>query len=132
MKLGPNKDDNFNWFDPEEKSFYFNNFKTVKTIGSQTLDIPDDLFTVLMNYVEYMDIEEGGFLIVDEDYKPMTNSASITRQFNKIFPGRKLSTSMLRHIFLTDALGDDLEKREELSKAMSHSITTQSAYILND
>jgi hypothetical protein len=130
MKLGGNDDDDFNWYDSSESMFYFSNYKTAKNYGLVKIDVPNELKTILDNYIKWMGIEEGDFLLVDEDDKSYTSSASITRAMNKIF-GSPISTGMLRHIYITEQLGDDFDKRKELSEDMGHSVKTQQAYILN-
>ena len=58
------------------------------------------------------------------------NPAQITRILNKIF-GKKISTSMLRHIYLTDTYKNihEINKMENLAKDMGHSVTTAMEYI---
>ena len=54
----------------------------------------------------------------------------ITRMLNKIF-GKKISTSMLRHIYLTNIYKDvpQINKMENLANEMGHSVSTAVEYI---
>ena len=54
----------------------------------------------------------------------------ITRVLNKIF-GKNISTSMLRHIYLTDLYKDipKINKMEILADQMGHSVSTAMEYM---
>ena len=54
----------------------------------------------------------------------------ITRILNKVF-GKKISTSMLRHIYLTNVYKDvpQINKMENLANEMAHSVSTAMEYI---
>jgi len=55
----------------------------------------------------------------------------ITRILNKIFD-KKIGSSMLRHIFLSDNLGEVVKNQEQLANDMAHSVRMQRAYIKTD
>jgi len=59
--------------------------------------------------------------LVDEQGKALENSTEITKILNKIF-GKKISSSMLRNIFLTDKYGDVMEELKKDTKAMATSV----------
>jgi hypothetical protein len=65
---------------------------------------------------------------VSHDGKPFAAINSITRVLNKIF-GKKVGSSMLRHIFLSDKYGKTLDEQKEDSAAMGHSLNQQRDYI---
>ena len=54
----------------------------------------------------------------------------ITRILNKVF-GKSISTSMLRHIYLTNVYKDvpQINKMENLANEMGHSVSTAMEYI---
>jgi hypothetical protein len=67
----------------------------------------------------------------------------ITLRLNKIFEGKRISSSMLRHIYLTSTLGPEVEaltkaqmalkeKGAKLAKGMGHSSEMQKGYVLFD
>jgi hypothetical protein len=68
-------------------------------------------------------------LIYDTNNNPMT-SIKITQRLNRLF-GAKVSVSMLRHIYLTDKLGNipRLEELNQLAEDMGHSRQMQLEYI---
>jgi hypothetical protein len=54
----------------------------------------------------------------------LTAVNSITRILNKIF-GKKVGSSMLRHIFLSDKYGEVKGEMADDAKAMGHSVDEQ-------
>jgi len=66
--------------------------------------------------------------LVNYDGSPLPSPNGITRILNKIF-GKRISSSMLRHIYLSSLYGDTLEKMKETADKMGHSIETQKEYI---
>jgi len=68
-------------------------------------------------------------LLVLADGTPMTAVNAITRLLNKVFD-KKVGSSMLRHIFLTDKYKDTLEEMKKDSVAMGHSTSQQRDYVL--
>jgi L-rhamnose isomerase len=57
-------------------------------------------------------------------------SPQVTRILNKVF-GKNISTSMLRHIYITNRYKDipSLRKMEQLSQDMGHSVSQAMEYI---
>jgi len=62
--------------------------------------------------------------LVYADGSPLTAVNSITRILNKIF-GKKVGSSMLRHIYLSSKYGDIKEEQKEDARAMGHSVGEQ-------
>lgn len=112
---------NQNYLDLSDERFIFNKYKTAKKYGVQTLDIPDDLMDILVPYLRYH-LKFGAFLIQND--KALTAGNSITRILNKIF-GKRIGSSMIRHIFLSDKYGDLKEEQQTLASAMGHSVHEQ-------
>ena len=106
--------------------FFFNKYKTVKTYGIQSLEIPKELNNVLKKWIK---INENDYIIYSSNGNKLT-PPQITRVLNKIF-GKKISTSMLRHIYLTNVYKDvpQINKMENLANEMGHSVSTAMEYI---
>lgn len=109
--------------------FIFQVYKTSKFYNEQTVEIPKGLKLILTKWIK---LNPSEYLLADKpeaDGKPLSN-VRITQKLNKIF-GKNISTSMLRHIFLSDKLKDlpKLEELQKLSKDMGHSISEQLEYI---
>lgn len=126
-----------NYLDLSGDRFVFNKYKTAKKYGTQTISIPKDnnLQSILSTYIKHHPLYKqvkgkSGFapFLVSHDGKPFVAVNSITRVLNKIF-GKKVGSSMLRHIFLSDKYGKTLDEQKEDSLAMGHSLNQQREYI---
>ena len=106
--------------------FYFNKYKTVKTYGIQSLEIPKELNNVLKKWIR---INENDYMVYSSNNKKLS-CPQITRILNKVF-GKNISTSMLRHIYLTNVYKDvpQINKMENLANEMGHSVSTAMEYI---
>ena len=106
--------------------FYFNKYKTVKTYGLQVLEVPKELNVVLKKWIK---INTNDYMIYSSNNNKIS-CPQITRILNKIF-GKNISTSMLRHIYLTNIYKDvpQINKMESLADDMGHSVSTAMEYI---
>lgn len=137
-------DKDYNYYDYQNKKFIFNNYKNVKdelknnNNEVKIIDVPDELNDILMNYItkihpilkykRRLNKAENIHLLVNYDGDQLTNTNIITRILNKIFK-KNISSSMLRHIYLSSKYGDVLKEQEKDAEAMSHNIQTQKDYI---
>jgi len=124
---------------PDDRNYYllgnglfvFNKFKTSKSFGRQTFDIPTPIKSI---FSEYMDVYPGDNhrnefpLLVKKDGSPLVSVNAITRILNSIL-GAGVGASMLRHSFLTERYGANYKDREIVAEKMGHSINTQHKYI---
>jgi integrase len=99
--------------------FYFNKYKTAKTYQTQVEPIPDALFDLLKAYWKWS--PNTKYLLVDFDGKPLDRSNQITRRLNSLF-GKKISSSMLRNIFLTEKFSPAIKEMKEISQSMGTSV----------
>lgn len=136
MRISSNMDDtNFNYLVIEKShmKFILNNYKTEKKYHSVEIDIPDDLKQVILLYLKYhplkLELKKKEFNIpfLVEDGKELKSSTEITKILNKIFD-KKISSSMLRSIFLTSKYGDLVNELKEDTKIMG----TSSGVALNN
>jgi hypothetical protein len=122
-------------FNPKEDNciikgnFVFNKYKTAKFYHEQLVEIPKGLKLIISKWVK---INKGDWLICDHYGKQLTN-VKLSQRLNKIFDGLKISTSMLRHIYLSDKLKDvpKLQELEKLAHDMGHSLKEQLEYVKN-
>ena len=128
MKFGTGISDEFNFVDLHGKKYYFNNFKTSK-YGKEVLDIPPKMLEVIRWYKEHMHLKDDDYLLFPDDNK-RTSPNKITKLLNKIFM-KNISSSMLRHIYLSSKYGAVEKEQEKDSEFMSHSQNTQNTYIMN-
>jgi hypothetical protein len=139
LKYSDEYDDDFNYYSLSNQKFIFNKFKNVKKVGRLDLDVPKDLQNVLDIYIKFHPHLHGKKLkkdgeipfLVYYDGTEFNKTNSITRVLNKIF-GKNLSSSLIRHIFLSDKYLDVMDDMKKDSIAMSHSTSMQADYIKKD
>ena len=120
-----------NYLDLNAKQFIFNQFKTVKKEGQVKIDIPDNLMSIIQEYIKLRKLKPKDFpapFLVDASGKVLNEINSITRILNKIF-NKKIGSSMLRHLYLSNKYGKVKEEMKSDSEQMSHSTSTQADYI---
>jgi len=129
----PKERNDINYVDLDNKKFIFNVFKTAKKEGTVEIDINPDLFNVILMYLKHHPLYPTQKkaqkkicipFLVDSNGKPFTKVNDITRLLNRIF-GKKIGSSMLRSIYLTDKYADLKKEQNKDSKMMSHSVSTQ-------
>jgi len=115
---------NDNYF--KSGKFYFNIYKTSPTYGLQIVDVPKELNIMLKKWVK---ISTNDYMLYSTNGNKLT-SPQVTRILNKVF-GKNISTSMLRHIYLTEIYKDmpKIKKMQNLANDMGHSVSTAMEYI---
>ena len=110
----------------EKNQFYFNEYKTKKFYGRQNVAIPKGLNAILTRYINHNPYD---YLLVDNDGNKITN-VRLMQRLNHIFKS-KISTSMLRHIFLSDKLQNmpKLTEMIETAREMGHSVPEALQYV---
>ena len=99
----------------EKNKFYFNSYKTAKTYGCQTIDIPKALQTILK---KWLNVNPTRTLLFDINMNPLS-SVKLNQRINKIFHDKKVSVNALRHSYLTDKYATHSQVDKELAKDMS-------------
>jgi integrase len=121
-----------NYYNVDENVFDFNIYKTSKTHGPEIEDTPEELKDVIHLYIKHHPLIKGKKydvpFLVYFDGSPLNKINSITYILNKIF-GRKIGSSMLRHIYLSYKYGDITDEMKEDAKMMGHTVQTQKDYI---
>ena len=118
-------------FDEETDNYYkkgicyFNTYKTKDVYGKQSLIVPKELNDILKKWVK---VNQTDYMLFSSIGKGL-NSSQITKILNKIF-GLNVSTSMLRHIYLSDKYSQVEENMKKDAVLMGHSANTQSQYIV--
>jgi hypothetical protein len=128
------KDDNkeFNYIDMKNKEFIFNKYKTSKTkdFGQQKIKISDELYNVIKLYNKFRS-KDSDFLLLNYEGKELNKINDITKILNSIFKPKLVSSSLLRHIYLSSKYGSVLKEMKEDANIMAHSIDMQKDYIKN-
>ena len=109
--------------------FYFNIYKTAERYGSQVVNVKElapELNSMIMKWIKN---DPTDYLLFSTNKNPLT-SPQITRMLNKIF-GKRTSTDLLRHIYLTDKYKDvpALEEMEKRATEMGHSVAQSMLYV---
>tara|TARA_R110000751_G_scaffold9655_1_gene35879 strand:+ start:572 stop:1495 length:924 start_codon:yes stop_codon:yes gene_type:complete len=118
-------DMNFNYL-TSKNVLVFHNYKTSKTHGTQVMNISKNkpLIKDIKMYLKYRKTNQDNFLLVKFSGKEFNTINDITRSLNNIF-GKKISTNMLRNMYVSHKYGSIKEDMKEDAAAMSHSVNTQ-------
>jgi hypothetical protein len=126
-----------NYYVADKHKFIFNNYKTASVYGEQRLDVPKDLADVLADYIDmYQSVIERDDYTTNNEFPLLVHFNGtriheingITRLLNKVF-GKKIGSSALRHIYVTDKFAPELEEMKATANAMGHSVEEQKSYI---
>lgn len=135
VKVTTNEDTNtnFNYINTDKKKIVLNRYKTQGVYGTKVISIPKKLNDVI---IQWENAKKKYFTTLDHDFlllstttrKPMTSN-TLTKYINKIFYPKKVSSTMLRKIYLSDKYPVVPEKeyyqRKKDSYVMGHSVDTQ-------
>lgn len=133
------KTKNYIFKDGDKYKVVFNKFKTSKKYGSQSFTIEsNELNNIIDSYMKHHPHNTGkkskNFeikFLVKATGEPLEKINSITRILNRVI-GADISSSMLRHIFLSYKFGDNLKDRIDTAEKMGHSKEQQTKYIKFD
>lgn len=116
------KEDNY----MAKTEFIFNHYKTSRFYNEQRIAIPKGLKTILTKWIKK---NPHDYLLTDNKGQPITN-VRITQILNSIFDSR-ISTSMLRHIYLSDKYKDmpSLVDMKQMAHDMGHSVAEALEYV---
>lgn len=97
-------------------SFVFNTYKNSKRLGRQTVDnIPKPLEKLIEQWKLF---NKSDYLLINNQGNPVGQSR-IAVLLNEIFGGKNISSSMLRHIYLSDKFKDvNLKELEDTAHDM--------------
>ena len=127
-----------NYLDLDKEQFIFNKYKTKKKHGQQIISFEDndDFKHILKVLLKVHPLVKGRWkevpMLVNSQGNKFTANNSITRLLNRIFGGKKVGSTMLRHSYLSHRYGDELAERKKDAEAMGHDVTTAQNYIITD
>jgi len=120
-----------NYIDFKQKRFVFNQFKTVRSAGQESLQIPSALMTILKKWIE---VNPHEYLLIDGKGQGL-DSVTLNQRINKIFPDKKnIGVNGFRKVYLTNKYGDTIQVNQELAKDMKEmgsSSKVSNSYIKN-
>jgi len=115
------KEDNF--MDEKKSQFCFNKYKTKKTYGSACIDIPSKLKKIMKDWSKF---NPNDYAFLDSRGNKLNPTKLTTILYN--FFNKKISTSMLRHIYVSHYLKDVPEEIFEVASDMGHSVEQNLKY----
>jgi hypothetical protein len=125
---------NYLVIDGDNMHFVFNNYKTAKTHGQNITEIPTELKDILNIYMTKHpllnddNIKDDIPLLVNKDGNKLNSSNGMTMLLNKVFGGR-VSSTMLRHSFISHKYAHINQDQKDTAKQMGHSVSQQRNYI---
>lgn len=112
--------DNYMKTEKRKPFFVFNTYKTAKKYGKQTLEIPAKLHKIMKRWSQ---LNPHEWLLMNSSQSNKITQTQLTHLLYSFFE-KPISTSMLRHIFLTDKYKDvpALADMTKTAEAMGHSV----------
>lgn len=122
-----------NYINLKTKMMYIKVYKTSKTYGTRKIKLTPELNNVLKKWVE---IQKKFNPEIETIYLMPTISSKLTKPqsqqgftdlLNRIFAPKKISSSMLRKIYISEIIDKQLspDERKEITKIMGHSLEMQ-------
>jgi len=130
--------DKNNYLVKNKKNYYYhiNNYKNVKRLGSRVYKIPENLQKMIRKFLL---INKSGFLFVKPSNRDIALTENdITKEFTKIFkmyyPTKNVSTSMIRHILISNDKKNDptikeiIDRKRKIENKYLHSENLNNLY----
>jgi integrase len=111
-----------NYLDLKKGVFVFNNYKTDKTYGRVEVKLSPKLKTLLKKWVG---LNPTDYLLFDTKMNPLSSSR-LTLKMNNLFD-KQISSTMIRHIYITDVVMKDapsIAERQRVASDMGHDMQT--------
>ena len=106
-----------------------NNYKTSRKYGRREIDIPESIQPLLKMWLRQYN--KSGYLFTNGKHAPLSSNG-VSKAFIRLFNEHKdknISTSMLRHIYLSDKYEPQAEERKKDAEKLMHSTLMQNGYI---
>jgi hypothetical protein len=122
-------DTEFNYVNFFDNTLYLCVYKTAKFYGTQKIPIPENLMSIIKEY-ESLKKEKlnytGPFMLINTTNLTKMNGNTLTKYLNKIFKPKKVSTTILRKVYLSEKypISHSLREMELDAKCMGHDILT--------
>ena len=119
--------DNFMETKGRKSYFVFNTYKTAKKYGRETIEIP----TALKNIINrWKLINKNDYLLVNSNMDKKINATQLNSMLYDYF-NKPLSTSLIRHIFLSEKYKNvpALQEMQKTADEMGHSLTQALEYV---
>lgn len=109
-------------------------YKTAKKYGLKKIDLSNDIIKAFRLWYDKFNPNKEYLLINLNTKEPMTShqlTLTLTKLFKK-YLNKNISTTMLRHIVLSEKFGDVKQEMKEMADKMGHDVNTQqNIYVKN-
>jgi hypothetical protein len=109
-------------------------YKTAKKYGLKKIDLSNDIIKAFRLWYDKFNPNKEYLLINLNTKEPMTShqlTLTLTKLFKK-YLNKNISTTMLRHIVLSEKFGDVKKEMKEMADKMGHDVNTQqNIYVKN-
>jgi integrase len=119
---------NFLVMKPSAPYFQLNHYKTSDAYGTKELPVDERVVPLLKQWMRY---NKTGYLFNNSHGTPLSSNG-ISKAFIRLFQehkGKNVSTSMLRHIYLSDKYAPLQEEKKKDAEMMMHSTMMQNGYV---
>jgi len=112
------------------KFFSLGNYKTSGKYGTKIIPVGKKLNSALNIWLKF---NKTGHLLLNSKREPMTANG-LTKYLQKTFSptGKNISSSMIRHIFISEKFPAQNAEKEEVAEKMGHSVEQQTLYSKKD
>jgi len=102
-------------------------YKTSDVYGVKTIQINPIINKIITKWLQH---NKTGYFLINKQKKALSEN-SLTKLLNKTFEstGKSISSTIIRHIYLTELYGKVSKEKENDADAMMHSLETQRDYI---
>jgi integrase len=119
--------DNYMTYEKRKPIMVMNDYKTKRTYGQQRVPIPTKLATIIR---KWMDVNPHDSMLMNYNQKAPMNQTQLNVLLHEFF-GKPISTSLLRHIYLTHVHEGTpaIKQMTETATTMAHSINEALLYV---
>jgi len=104
-----------------------NDYKTAGKYGMKKIDLGEELTDLINEFLKWRERHGWGneYFIINRKNEPMSSNG-ITKSFMRLFAkyNKVISTSMIRHIILTEMFGEMEKKKAEMADKIGNSAET--------
>ena len=119
--------DEGNTYMTDTNEFIYRDYKTSGNYGEQKISLNEypEMNKVMKVYMNKRVENDDGYLITKHDGGYMKFSNDMTRRLNKIFGGKKISSTALRNMYVKDKYKDVNKEMVDDATKMGHSVSAQ-------
>lgn len=133
-RKAPGDDKSKNYYVLKEGKMYFNAYKTAKTHGTQTVDVPKHVQKILLEYLRLTGCYRRSRgraplmpLICSFDGAHYEAGGTMTHLLNRAF-SKKVGCNLIRHAYVSNLYSPEVTGMAQAAKAMAHDLATHISY----